>query len=153
MGHTWKALKKGPFGDVWVRGGGGRPEPCFFENWPLPLTVWGCFACSGQSSDTLHCTPTRGCTLGEGGEVPPPSYFGGGEFKKSMFWRKHPLLHGLRGICEPLGLFSAQREPPPPPPRSGGSWANNSLGGGGHRVIIEGLPPPPPHGISRGQAE
>ena len=42
------------FGDVLVRGGSGY---CF-ENWPLPLTDWVFFACSGLVSDRLHRTPT-----------------------------------------------------------------------------------------------
>ena len=36
--------------------GGGGGGTIFFGNWRL--TVWGFFACSGQVSDTLHCTPT-----------------------------------------------------------------------------------------------
>ena len=39
-------------------GGGGGPEPYFLENWPLPLTGWVFFACSGLVSDRLHRTPT-----------------------------------------------------------------------------------------------
>ena len=39
MGHTRNALEKG-FLDMYGLGGGGGAEPYFFENWPLPLTVW-----------------------------------------------------------------------------------------------------------------
>ena len=38
--------------------GGGGSGPYFFQNWPLPLTGWGFFACSGPVSHILHHTPT-----------------------------------------------------------------------------------------------
>ena len=52
-----KALEKG-FSEMYWLGGGGGPEPYFFENWLLPLTGWVFFACSGLVSDRLHRTPT-----------------------------------------------------------------------------------------------
>ena len=55
MGYIWKALEKG-FSEMYGFMGGS--EPYFFENWPLPLTGWVFFACSGQVSDRLHRTPT-----------------------------------------------------------------------------------------------
>ena len=56
VGYIWKALEKGFSEMYWFRGGG--PEPYFFENWPLPLTGWVFFACSGPVSDRLYHTPT-----------------------------------------------------------------------------------------------
>ena len=43
---------------------GGCPEPYFFENWPLPLTVWvffafsgECHACSAHAVQSFECWP------------------------------------------------------------------------------------------------
>ena len=56
--------------------GAGVQNHIIFENWPVPLTVWVVFACSGQVSDTLHCTPTpiTGCPFGR--SPPPPLFLG-----------------------------------------------------------------------------
>ena len=51
-----ESRRKGLFGDVWVRGGSGT---IFFRKLAVTVDGLGFFACSGQVSDTLHCTPTR----------------------------------------------------------------------------------------------
>ena len=55
VGYIRKALEEG-FSEMYWLGGG--PEPYFLENWPLPLTGWGFFACYRLVSDRLHRTPT-----------------------------------------------------------------------------------------------
>ena len=80
-----KPLKRA-FRSCMVWGGGGLAAgTIFFEHGRLPLTIWVVFACSGQVSDTLHCTPTpiTRCTFGL--ERYPPPHFGVGKFRKLCF--------------------------------------------------------------------
>ena len=86
MGYIRKALEKG-FLKMYGNGGGSGTGFFPFENWPLLLIFLG-FVVRFQTffpPPPPHPTPITGCALGGGGLRNPPTYFGGGKFKKLCF--------------------------------------------------------------------
>ena len=79
----------GLFRDVWLRGG---PELYFSENWPLPVTVWGCFCLfwSGFRQTALHPYPKDRVRFffGWGGGVEGPTPILGVESSKNYVSEK-----------------------------------------------------------------